>query len=248
VSPNRSLYGLSLAALFVPFTELALLFRFTRLPYSVMSLAGRRLVLPIATDVLLVSAFAATGRLLTGPTLLRTGSVADWLRLAADCFLHGPSLAAVLQSPTSPALVLQLAFVTACIVYVCAVSLPVYYAVVYDALVEVVAASPPQRGRGVWSGLLGSAGSAANPHLGAGTDPARLDVLDLSWRRLVLMPWQQEQQEQQQQQQQARRHTDSGGAAVVSLRSAADDRVWTNDAGWGDGQGRHKRTLFEDYD
>lgn len=155
-------FALALATMCLPFAELALLWQFSRQPFRLVSLSAQKLAVPVAVDVCLFCTFAASGRLLTGPVILNSGTIINWLQLVVDCLLHGQALYTVFHSPTSPALVTQMAFVTACIMYVCAITVPMYYAVVNDALVELKASSTQSK--------------------------QRLAVLNFSWRRL-LAPW-----------------------------------------------------------
>ena len=136
---HSSTFTLGFFAVCLPFTELALLIPMARQHVMVIKLAARNLVVPIVTDMLIFCTFAASGRLITGTVISHSGTVVDWLHLVADCFIHGQSLHTVFHSPTSTALVTQMAFMTACIVYICAITVPMYYAVVFDALQQIQA-------------------------------------------------------------------------------------------------------------
>ncbi len=132
-------FAVSLATVCLPFAELALLWPFTREQLRLMSLSAKKLLVPVVADILMFCAVAASGRLVAGPVILSSGTILDWLRLFVDCLWHGQALFDVFTSPTSPAFVAQLAFVTACIIYVCAVTVPMYYAIVHDALLRLQA-------------------------------------------------------------------------------------------------------------
>ncbi len=151
-------FAVALAAVCLPFAELALLWPFTREQLRLIVLSAKKLLVPVVVDIFMFCAVAASGRLVAGPVILSSGTILDWLRLFVDCLWHGQALFDVFTSPTSPAFVAQLAFVTACIIYVCAVTVPMYYAIVHDALLRLQADRRAKQ---------------------------RLRALDFSWQRLL---------------------------------------------------------------